>query len=59
LVKYPHLSNKYLDKWVIHSFRSFYFRPKIILRRLFKIRNFSEFNTYLRGLYRLIKSKNE
>ncbi|MBA3064466.1 radical SAM protein, partial [Candidatus Woesearchaeota archaeon] len=58
LVKYPNLSNKYLDMWVVHSFRSFYFRPKIILKRLFKIRNLSEFNIYIRGLYRLIKKEN-
>ena len=58
LVRYPNLSNKYLDMWVVHSFRSFYFRPKIILKRLFKIRNISEFSIYLRGLYRLIKREN-
>jgi len=59
LVRYPNLSNKYLDMWVVHSFRSFYFRPKIIFKRLLKIRNLSEFNTYLRGFYRLIKRENE
>ncbi|MDD5087032.1 MAG: radical SAM protein [Candidatus Nanoarchaeia archaeon] len=57
LVKYPHLPQKYLDMWVVNSFREFYFRPKIILKRLMKIRNFSEFKVYLKGLYRLTKRK--
>ncbi|MBW2997527.1 radical SAM protein, partial [Candidatus Woesearchaeota archaeon] len=55
LVSYPHLSQKYLDYWVKHSFRSFYLRPKIIFRRLLKIRNVFEIFTYLRGFFRLIK----
>jgi hypothetical protein len=57
LVKYPHLSRSYLDKWVVNSFREFYFRPKIIFKRMMKIRNLSEFRVYLKGLYRLIKRK--
>lgn len=56
LVEFPHVSQKYLDYWVKHSFRSFYMRPKVIFRRLFKVNNFYEIYTYVRGLFRLMRN---
>lgn len=55
LIQYPHLPNEYLTNWVRHSYRKFYLRPKIIVKRLLKIRGIGEFKTYLIGIIQLTK----
>ena len=40
---------------ITRVYRSFYFRPTYLLRRLFSIRSFSEFIHYLKGGLEIIK----
>ncbi|MBT4540683.1 hypothetical protein HOC35_04165, partial [Candidatus Woesearchaeota archaeon] len=55
IIQYPHLSNEYLTKWVKHSYRKFYFRPKIIAKRVRSIKRPGDTIVYLKGLWQLTK----
>ncbi|MBS3122403.1 radical SAM protein [Candidatus Woesearchaeota archaeon] len=55
LIEYPHLSNQYLTDWVKHSYRRFYLRPTVILKRLLSIKRPGDALVYLKGLYQLTR----
>jgi anaerobic magnesium-protoporphyrin IX monomethyl ester cyclase len=55
LIEYPHLPNDYLTWWVRHSYRKFYFRPKIFAKRITKIRRMHDAKVYMKGLWQLTK----
>lgn len=55
LIQYPHLSSEYLTQWVRYSYRKFYFRPKIIAKRISKIRRMHDAKVYMKGLWQLTK----
>ncbi|MBT4824983.1 radical SAM protein [Candidatus Woesearchaeota archaeon] len=55
IIQYPHLSSEYLTKWVKHSYRKFYFRPKIIAKRVAAIKRPGDTIVYLKGLWQLTK----
>lgn len=54
-VSYPHLSAKELEKWVRYSYKSFYLRPKIILKNLLRVRSYQDFFVYSKGLLHVLK----
>ena len=55
LIEYPHLSNEYLTWWVRHSYRKFYFRPKVVAKRISKIRRLHDAKVYMKGLWQLTR----
>lgn len=55
LVSFENMDDVELEKWVRHSYRSFYLRPKTIIKRMSKIRNISEFKTYFKGILNLVR----
>lgn len=53
------LSNKEIEKMTRKAYLEFYFRPKIILKHIFKIRSFSELRKYLIVSIRMFLDKEQ
>ena len=55
LLNYPQLSKEEMDKLIDEGLKTFYFRPRQVLRMLSQIRTFSDFKRKLFGFRKFIE----